>query len=582
MSVRSLLFSLMLTLLLVGGFGSSAWAEARDGCDKLDGQCLSWTNNEGRGSILVESESCKIYLDACCDCSPFMSGSLEEIGTTAEANETLDVSGILQVVPRIFSATTCQVEWIVGEVMGSTWCIIKDAMIGPLNTLLLLYVVILGFGFTIGLIPMTIGEVVKNGIKMLMVWIFATNADYALGIMYRFYMYLLKDGIQIVLTSGADSESVGLGKGHILHNLDAMMSHVFMRNNETTIVGGVGAIGAALATAAVAPFGFILGPAVLAQGAMTMLVFFRTILTYMVAMVGMVMYMSMGPIFLCFALFKRTNEFFENWLRQIASFALQPVIIFAYLMMIEAYMTNFLDFIVIDDLTGCTDVQPNANQVAPAGGLFANMAAYVCRRNEGETGDMDAAITSLQQDWSGGMGDIGMMVTSLGGLALLNFATVKFLEMVPNLARQLTAMGGRAIKIGGGEQDPTFGAGVRAPGETMFNDMVKATARSAETAPMREGETMEQYVARMTSTAANAGMGSLFSRFGPSQIWESSWSNSWSGAGSTWGKAADEREAARTGNPNSGVESARTGAAADETAENPSGDGALTSGNEPN
>ena len=43
----------------------------------------------------------------------------------------------------------------------------------------------------------------------------------------------------------------------------------------------------------------------------------------------------MGPIFICFLLFGITRSLFENWLRQLISYAIQPIILFTGLVFIS-------------------------------------------------------------------------------------------------------------------------------------------------------------------------------------------------------------------------------------------------------
>lgn len=421
----------------------------------------------------ISYEGCTVHITACCDPSPFMIGGITGIGTTGAPNTPVDAAALgntLQAVPRIFSAVTCQVESLMGQVFGTLWCSIRDSMLQPLAAVLMLSVVITGMVFVLGLRPMKVGDLGVAVFKICMVWFFATNADYAIGIMYRFYMYVLKDGITLVLAAGFGGESQGAG--YIMHHLDALFSQVFLTTpaaNETRAGGALMAMFAMIAIPVVGP---ILGPAVVGVAVMTFMVFIRTILSYLVAITGLAFYLSMGPIFLAFALFKQTQSMFQNWLTQVISFALQPVIIFAYLMMIEAYMPNFIgDLIVIDDLAAVADVQQEANQANVGGtNIIANLSQYVLRLSGGEVGNQDSEYFDPQMMMAGDLGALLEMLSAVGGMALLNFATVKFLEMVPNLARQITAMGGRAIKIGGGQGDPTFGKGVRAPGENALQN----------------------------------------------------------------------------------------------------------------
>lgn len=66
------------------------------------------------------------------------------------------------------------------------------------------------------------------------------------------------------------------------------------------------------------------------------IIFMLCILIYVtnifaLSIISMAILIYLAPIFVPFALFNQTKSFYENWLRQIMSFALQPVVISAYI-----------------------------------------------------------------------------------------------------------------------------------------------------------------------------------------------------------------------------------------------------------
>lgn len=55
---------------------------------------------------------------------------------------------------------------------------------------------------------------------------------------------------------------------------------------------------------------------------------FEATIIYLTAIIAIGMIIIMGPIFLCFMLFQITRSLFENWLKQLISYAIQPLILF--------------------------------------------------------------------------------------------------------------------------------------------------------------------------------------------------------------------------------------------------------------
>ncbi len=65
------------------------------------------------------------------------------------------------------------------------------------------------------------------------------------------------------------------------------------------------------------------------------MVFFKAAVIYLTALIAIGMIIVMGPIFICFLLFGITRSLFENWLRQLISYAIQPIILFTGLIFIS-------------------------------------------------------------------------------------------------------------------------------------------------------------------------------------------------------------------------------------------------------
>ena len=65
------------------------------------------------------------------------------------------------------------------------------------------------------------------------------------------------------------------------------------------------------------------------------IIFFDAAVIYLTALIAIGMIITMGPIFICFLLFGITRSLFENWLRQLISYAIQPIILFTGLVFIS-------------------------------------------------------------------------------------------------------------------------------------------------------------------------------------------------------------------------------------------------------
>ena len=66
-----------------------------------------------------------------------------------------------------------------------------------------------------------------------------------------------------------------------------------------------------------------------------LMIFFQAAVIYLTALIAIGMIITMGPIFICFMLFGITRSLFENWLKQLISYAVQPIILFTGLIFIS-------------------------------------------------------------------------------------------------------------------------------------------------------------------------------------------------------------------------------------------------------
>jgi type IV secretion system protein VirB6 len=64
-------------------------------------------------------------------------------------------------------------------------------------------------------------------------------------------------------------------------------------------------------------------------------VYFQAAVIYLTALISMGMIIAMGPVFVCFMLFGITRSLFENWLKQLISYAVQPIILYTGLVFIS-------------------------------------------------------------------------------------------------------------------------------------------------------------------------------------------------------------------------------------------------------
>lgn len=102
--------------------------------------------------------------------------------------------------------------------------------------------------------------------------------------------------------------------------------------------------------------GALYGLLLLAGTLMYIAVIVKALYIYIFALLARTLLFATGPIFIIFLLFERTRALFDNWLRQIISFSLQPVFLFTVLGILNRIYVTFLQNVLssnVGDIRVC-------------------------------------------------------------------------------------------------------------------------------------------------------------------------------------------------------------------------------------
>ncbi|ABY72101.1 type IV secretion system protein [Rickettsia rickettsii] len=195
------------------------------------------------------------------------------------------------------------------------------------SAILTLYIMFTGFSFLIGNINLTHVELIVRILKVSIVSILLST-DKAWTFFHDYLFVFFIDGVQQILQIINEASATGPGSQSLLGLLIApqTLSKLF----SLLFVDWLGFIYIILYLIALYFIFFLI---------------FKATIIYLTALITIGMIIIMGPIFICFMLFNITRSLFENWLRQLISYALQPIILFtgiAFISMIirtEIYST---------------------------------------------------------------------------------------------------------------------------------------------------------------------------------------------------------------------------------------------------
>lgn len=242
---------------------------------------------------------------------------------------------------NLFSFLVCNFEQLSSNLMGSMFCGMIHNLTPAVSAVLVLASTIFGIGFTIGVIPATAREFQIFLLKVAFIWAFATQADLLIGYGYSFLINGVRDGVAIALNGIGNITVETDNVPNMYKQFDNIFKYLIdwatsyfgttnlTNNAETASNICKNAVFAVLAIMAfAAPPIFIIAVMLIFRLAMTLV---RAVFSYIYAVVGIAFLLILAPFFLSFYMFRQTRPFFDKWIGYMASFALQIVLLFAFL-----------------------------------------------------------------------------------------------------------------------------------------------------------------------------------------------------------------------------------------------------------
>ena len=262
---------------------------------------------------------------------------------------------------NIFSFLICRVEHLSASLLGNMFCGLSQAAVPAVEAALTLAVTFFGMAFTIGVIPATARDFQLFLIKVTFIWIFATQADYMIGVGYRFFVEAPREAIGIVLggllertADGTNTQATGadiyrLFDGFIGKSIEFATANTGIDWNDPSKNPCKNAVFAVIAAMMlVFPPLFYVSTILIIGIVMT---FVRAVFGYMFAIVGLAFLVTLSPLFLSFYLFRQTTPFFQKYLGYVVSFSFQMVLVFTFLAVVASidikHITNSIPNIIV-------------------------------------------------------------------------------------------------------------------------------------------------------------------------------------------------------------------------------------------
>ncbi len=240
--------------------------------------------------------------------------------------DTCDPDGTL----NLFSYSVCMFENIIDDIMGNLYCGMIYALEWPFMIMLVLFTAVFGAAILTGIVPLNAAQASVFIFKFALVSVFVLDSSMTISILYQGLMGFVQQSVTIILEAFGLTVSGDDTATSILRMMDGLLAQFISAN--TVGVGDTANVCsyqmvALFTTLVVAVPG--ISALILATALQFLMVFFKTIIGYLVAIAGIMFLMTLAPLFLSFALFKTTQEFFVQWLQSLISFAIQIFVVFA-------------------------------------------------------------------------------------------------------------------------------------------------------------------------------------------------------------------------------------------------------------
>lgn len=254
-------------------------------------------------------------------------------------------------IEYIFSQLACNFTIILNDVLGRLYCSMQSRLKGVLSILISLYIAVLGAQILMGTAKLTAKETVVRLLKIAGVWTFVSQADWGVGLAFKFFLDLANQGVVWVLSAINNpdiqtSVSAEGGVSDIMPMYEYLDRMVYQVVTGPLLAANSKLIGFFMVMSYIVPPIFMIAVYWLWT---TFTILARTLISFLMCLAAIAFLISLSPIFLSFMLFRTTYTFFDSWLKFLISYTLQIIIVFACVTMWTMVIGNFTGF--FDDLS---------------------------------------------------------------------------------------------------------------------------------------------------------------------------------------------------------------------------------------
>lgn len=251
-----------------------------------------------------------------------------------------------------FSGPICMVDKVIRNSIEGLYATFIGAFKNPFGAVLMLYVIFYAIGFIYGLVNPK--DFAVRAFKITVVWLLVSDNCFFYKYLYETFINASNDFLMVIAST--DTEPDGFSSAN---SPEEARQGMYKTLDElfTNVVGmkGLVSAGILLMTSLTSNSQGLTGGAMtmLGMGAMA-IALVRALITLAMALAGISFFLLFTPIFLSFFMFQSTRTVFDNWLKMLISFVMQPFIIFAFLILMKNVYTATAPTAEIENLLKST------------------------------------------------------------------------------------------------------------------------------------------------------------------------------------------------------------------------------------
>lgn len=276
-------------------------------------------------------------------------GAAEKIGIVTWIIRTVRQS-LGYTCPASSSPSQCRpkgIEAVYKAIVNSAW---KRIVYVSMMLVIIFYGISLVFG-AVNPSPYQVFIVV---FKMVVAWFLLGSGDKS----WDNFAYYVYETVETFVNSMTSNLSMMFG-GSVVRNPIVQTTENFNVADELlSKIFNFNFVKLSLALSVTGWFGWAYAAALLGAMVAYIMAMIFAIRVFLMALIARNVLYALAPIFVSFILFKETKSLFDNWIAQLISFTLQPIMVFAFLGMFHEIMFGFFAFILQREQGGMVCYMP--------------------------------------------------------------------------------------------------------------------------------------------------------------------------------------------------------------------------------